>query len=182
MKRISFGVVTAAFCAITATAVAQQPYGATSAKGDDHLTLTGCVVKGDGGYLLTDVSDHNVKSEPKSSFPPPDTSATASLGSSGVGQVLYWFDDEHKLKGHEGQRVEVKGKLKGDLEKSDFEVKRDDGKVKIEAKAHGKKIKATLPEYSSAIGTSGHDKHTDADYMIRKFDIDSVKTISSACR
>jgi hypothetical protein len=179
MKRIRFAL-TAALIALPVGLFAQQPYGAVPAGNDDHLTLTGCVVHGDGGYLLTNVTpaageDDRMR---KSGFTP------ARIGA--ADQVLYWLKNEDKLAGHEGQRVEVEGKLDGDLKKGEMEVERKDGRIEIEAKANGKKVKAVLPESDAAIGTSGtsntEHKKVEREYLMRRFEVKSVKMVTSTCQ
>jgi hypothetical protein len=183
MQRISFAVVLAAFLAISVAAGSQQPYGATPAGQKGHVTITGCVVKGDGGYLLTNVADREGR-DANASGAVPSSSGIAAARTPTLGEVLYWLDDEDKLQGHEGQRVEVKGELEGDVKKGEMEIKRKDGKVEIEAKAGGKKVKAILPDTSPAIGTAGApgDKKVELEYLLRRFDVDSVKMITSTCQ
>lgn len=178
MQRISFSAVVAGFLAISAVVAAQQPPAGMQDTGKKDVTITGCVVKGDGGYLLTNVAE-------TPSFPeaPAPTTGVAPVMPS-AGSVVYWMSDEDKLKGHEGHRVQVSGELKGDVDKAEVEIQRKDGGIQVEAKADGKKVTALLPESSAAVGTAGAvgDKKTEINYLVRKFDVDSVKMIAATCQ
>jgi hypothetical protein len=182
MSRISSAVVAAGFTIFAATLAAQQPYGALPA-GKGEVTVTGCVVRGSGGYLLTNVAEggYDDQATRSSSFPPP---AVVPSETPHLAQVLYWFENDDKLDGHEGQRVQVEGKLEGDLKKGEMEVERKGDRVELEAKAGGKKVKAILPVTEALVGTSGDPgkKKVEMDYMVRRFKVKSVKTITSTCQ
>lgn len=183
MERIRFALMVAGALAIPAAVSAQQPYGAVAADKGDRVTITGCVVRGDGGYLLTNVAEgpYDDKATRTSSFPPP---TVAPAETPQLAQVLYWLKDDDKLEGHEGQRVQVEGKLEGELKKGEMEIERKDGRVEVEAKANGKKVKAVLPESAVPVATTGDSdkKKVELNYLVRRFEVKSVKMATSTCQ
>ena len=172
--KLMFGVALAA--TISAALAAQAPVVPQSA-GDAaqrHITLTGCVVKGDSGYVLADATEQ-VRSEGMGydrTAPDPFRSRT-----------LYWLNDDDDLKGHTGQLVEVSGKTKGRLQKGEIEVDRKKDGVELEFKADGKKVKVMVPDADVAVGTSGLVPNKDNDYniVVLSVDVKSVKKIADTC-
>ena len=172
-----------ALCASGLTAAAQVASApAQQSGGDDKkVTLTGCVVKGDGGYVLTNVYDANAAAAAAAGMPstpqPPRTVMP--------GRVLYWLDDDEDLAQHGGQRVEVKGEIEGDVERGQISAEREGGLIELEFKVDGdKKVTVKVPDVPRTVGTSGTvgDKEVDLHYIVRKVDVDSVKTIASTCQ
>lgn len=149
---------------------------------NDHVTVTGCVVRGDsGGYLLTGTSPLSGNDA--------DWRATSSGSSM---PVLYLLDDLKKddadAATFAGRRVEVTGKLKGDVKKGEMKVDRDDNEVKLEVKADdGKTIKTKLPvdtfdQPYGAVGTAGsvdHDRKFDV--VIRKLEVKKANIVEGSC-
>ncbi len=200
MKRISSLATFGFVCGISVLAAAQQttPAPTTAAAGDDDkVTLTGCVVKGDDGFLLTDAVPPSTTSTTSVSPTAAGVTATARTTTTpGQATMLYWLDGSDDLNAHSGHRVEVTGEIEGDVEAAELTVEREDNGVKISAKSGDRKVIAMLPDMPSAVGTSGtatpgaiadkedkdKDKEVEMDYAVRKLDVKSVKMISATCR
>jgi len=168
-----YGIAVGLAISLSAGLAAQAPV-VPQAAGDSaerQVTLTGCVVKGDKGYVLADASEQLVNDGSRMA-PDPFHSRT-----------LYWLDDDDELKDHVGKRVEVTGKTKGRLEKGEVEVERKDEGTELEFKANGDKVKVIVPD-SGAVGTSGSVPNKDNDYtiVVMNIDVKSVKNIADTCR
>jgi hypothetical protein len=198
MKRISSFATLAFACGISAIAAAQQasaPAAAAAAGTDDKVTLTGCVVKGDDGFLLTDaVAPATTSTTTVSPSPGGVTATTKTTTTPGQATMLYWLDGSDDLNAHSGHRVEVTGEIEGDVDAAELKVERESNGVKISAKSGDRKVTAMLPEVPAAVGTSGagtpgavaedkdKDKEIEIDYNVRKIDVKSVKMISASCK
>ena len=96
---------------------------------------------------------------------------------------VYWLASTKEVKGHVGQRVEIRGT---------YSVDRDYGKtatmkIKPDAKTREQKVilengakKAELNEELKTVGTSG-TRETETVRPYRQLKVDSVKTIASRC-
>ena len=192
MKRISLAASLAFACAITGLSASQQyaPAGAASGPslGDDQkVTLTGCVVKGENGFLLTDaVAASTTSTTTIVPTPAGVTATTTTTTTPGKTTMLYWLDGSDELNAHSGHRVEVTGEVKGDVEPAEIKVERENNAVKITAKSDDRKVSAMLPEVPAAVGTAGamgdKDKKVEMTYGVRKLDVKSVKVIAESCR
>lgn len=151
------------------TPVVPQPAGTAAER---QITLTGCVVKGDSGYVLADAVEQTT-SEGSRTAPDPF-----------VGRTLYWLDDDDDLKDHKNQRVEVTGKVASKLEKGEIEVNRKDEGTELEFKANGKKVSVIVPNAQVAVGTSGTTANKDNDFniVVLNVDVKSVKKIADSCK
>lgn len=172
---LSAGVAALSAAPQVASAPAQQ-------SGDDKrkVTLTGCVVKGDGGYVLTNVSEETTAAAVAAGTP----SSPQPKGTVLPGRVLYWMDDDDDLKDHAGQQVEVRGEIEGDIERGEISAEREGGLIELEFKVDGdKKVTIKVPDVPASVGTSGSvtDKEVDLPYIVRRVDVDDVKTLSSVC-
>ena len=146
-----------------------------------EVTITGCVVKGDGGYVLTNVAEETAAAAVAAGSP----SSAQPAGTVMPGRVLYWLEDDDDLQKHAGQKVEVRGELEGDIGRGKISAEREGGLVELEFKVPGeKKVTVMVPSVPSTVGTSGTigDKERDIAYIVRKIDVDSVKTIMSTCQ
>lgn len=146
------------FALAAATTVAAQT---PSPKGGDKIvpepiTLTGCVAAGteSNTYMLSNV----MRSDKPGSN---DTTA------------FYWLDSPDKLKAHVGHKVEVKGRLDDDVDKT--KVKEKDGKVEVKTE-HTKKVEvpAGTPA-AAAAGTAGTKR---INYKVK---VQSVSHVSPTC-
>jgi hypothetical protein len=184
MKMTSFGVALALSLGISAVSAAPQVASATAQRSSDDkkdVTITGCVVKGDGGYVLTNVAEQTASAAIAGGLP----STPQPAGTVMPGRVLYWMSDDDELAEHAGHKVEVRGELEGEIEKGKISAEREGGLVELEFKVDGdKKVTIKVPDVPPTVGTSGSigDKEVDLHYIVRKIDVDSVKMITSTCR
>jgi hypothetical protein len=182
MKRMSLVAAIALTAGLTAiSATAQSVATATPQQDKKDVTITGCVVKGDGGYVLSDVLPENSAAAAVAGTP----STPQPAGTVMPGRVLYWLHDDEDLADHAGQKVEVRGELEGDIEKGNISAEREGGLIELEFKIEGdKKVTVKVPEVPATIGTSGAvgDREKDFAFVVRKIDVDSVKMISSTCK
>ncbi len=169
-----YGIAAGLAIALSAGLAAQAPVVPQAAgdSADRQVTLTGCVVKGDKGYVLADASEQIVNGGSRMA-PDPFHSRT-----------LYWLDEDGELKEHVGNRVEVTGKTKGKLEKGEVEVERKDEGTQLEFKANGEKVKVIVPDSDAVAGTSGSvpNKGNDYNIVVLNIDVKSVKKIADTCR
>ena len=182
MKRMSLVAAIALFAGVSAiSATAQSVATAAPQQEKKDVTITGCVVKGDGGYVLSDVSPENTAAAATAGTP----STPQPAGTVMPGRVLYWLKDDEDLAEHAGHKVEVSGEIAGDIEKGSISAEREGGLVELEFKIEGdKKVTVMVPDVPAAVGTAGSvgDKERDIAYVVRKIDVDSVKMISASCR
>lgn len=172
-----YGMAVGLVLTMSAALAAQAPV-VPQAAGDSaerQITLTGCVVKGDNGYVLADATEQVADGATRTA-PDPFHSRT-----------LYWLDDDDDLKDHEGQRVEVTGKSKGKLEKGEIEVERKDDGTELEFKVDGKKVTVMVPHAAATanpVGTAGSVANKDNDYniIVLNIDVKNVKKIADSCR
>jgi uncharacterized protein YjdB len=171
-----FGIGAALALAVSSGLIAQAPV-VPQAAGERHISLTGCVVKADKGYVLSDATEQVAKAATAPAYartaPDPFHSRT-----------LYWLDDDDELKDHAGQRVEVSGNATGKLEKGEIEVHREDEGVELEFKVAGKEVKVIVPHAAVVAGTTGSMPNKDNDYniVVMKVDVKSVRKIADTCR
>lgn len=177
MKDMACGALLA--LSLSGYLAAQQP-APVHASNDDQVTLVGCVIKGDGGYVLANAA------EPTWASPGAAASASAPASATTIaGRTFYWLDDDDKIDEHAGRRVEVIGKLEDEIDRGRISVERENGMIEIEFKADGeRKVTVKVPETPSAVGTAGAVADREADYrvVIRKIDVKSVKVVASTCQ
>src|SRR5262245_26579843 len=95
MKRVVLGALLAAGLSAQLAAqvpelIAQEPV-AVSASRDDKVTVVGCVIKGDGGNVLSNFTDSWTQS------PAGAPATTVASASSVAGRTFYWLTDEDDL-------------------------------------------------------------------------------------
>ena len=169
---------TLAAVGLTVPLIAQEPVTVAATR-DDKVTVLGCVIKGDGGYVLANLEDTWVSSSAGSTTP------TITSASNVAGRTFYWLTDDDDLQKYAGQRVEVSGKLDKEIDKGKISVEREDGMIEIEFDAEGeRKVKVKVPEVPTMVGTSGTVSDREKTYRvaIRKIDVKSVKVLASTCR
>lgn len=175
MKNIGFAALLAV--GLSSHLIGQQPV-AVSADKDDKVTLVGCVIKGDGGYVLANAEGWD-------SFSPGAASTTVASASNVAGRTFYWLKDDDDLEKHAGRKVQVVGKLDHEIDQAKIKVEREDGMTKIEFKADGEsKVTIKAPEPIATVGTSGAaaDREKTTRVAIRKIDVKSVKVLASTCQ
>jgi hypothetical protein len=159
-------------------ALALMPAAATAA--DDKVTLSGCLVRGDGDgnpYLLT-----NAPSQPALNSAAAPAVAPGGVGTSGeFATVFYWLDGDDRLKDHVGHRVEIEGDLKGDVNDGEIKMDRKDNWTELTVKADGREMKARVPNQSvtAAPGKSDDQKGS---VRVRRVDVEHIKMMSAACQ
>jgi hypothetical protein len=162
-----------------------------------EVAITGCVVKGDNGYVLSSVGEavtvQTSRTTVGTSGTTTTTTTTTTTPSAAVippsdQRYIYWLDDDDDLlEQHAGQRVEVTGKIEGDIDRGEIEVERENNMIELEIKAKGEKITVKLPDTpatnATATGTSGvvTDRPQDIPFKVRKFDVKNVKMLASSC-
>ncbi|HWI16148.1 MAG TPA: hypothetical protein VNT81_00265 [Vicinamibacterales bacterium] len=183
MKQFSSFAAAAAVALALGTSAAGQATVAVPAAGNDkEITITGCVVKGDGGYILTNVAQLPAQRTGTEPGAPPVAMATTAMAPN----TLFWLDDDEDLEDHAGQHVEVRGEIERDIDRGEIEIEREGGMIEIEIKAKGEKVTVKLPDSHAAqqaVGTTGvvTDKPRELEFVVRKFDVKSVKTLSHTC-
>lgn len=186
-----------AFGLSSSVAAQQAAVGATPVPTgeDNEVTITGCVVKGEnGGYVLSTIGESVTVQTSRTTVGTSGTTTTTTTTTTSptpaippVGQrMIYWLDDDDDLlEKHVGQRVEVKGKIEGDIDRGEIEIERENHMIELEIKAKGEKITVKLPDTAatSAVGTSGKvtDEPQDIPFTVRKLDVKKVKMIASTC-
>ena len=141
------------------------------------IKLTGCLVRGEGGFILI-----NSPFEP--SFDSAKTShiEPTAVGTSGnYADTFYWLDGDRGLGKNVGHQVEVVGYVRN-IKNGDLTVDRKDNWTEMTVKSDGRTMKARVPNSSVvASGGSGHDEHK-ADVIVKRLDVDKVKMTSAGCR
>ena len=186
---------TAMAAGLTVTASGQQAaVGAAEVSRDgDNITLVGCVVKGEGGYVLSGAGPGFVVQTTRTTVGTSGTTTTttttttpaAALPAEGS-RIIYWLDiddDDDELDNHAGRRVELKGKVEGDVDRGEIEIERENNTIELEIKAKGDKITIKLPD-TPAANQSGAvtDRPQDVPFVVRKLDVKSVKRLADTCQ
>ena len=170
MRGRSLASVLAAALALGAVAYA--------AADDKTITLTGCVVKGDGdgaGYLMT-----NSPVEPSFRDATDHTALPGAVGTSGsVANIFYWLDGDRDLKKNVGHQVQIQGHVKGDVKDGEMKVDRKDNWTEMTVKSDGRTMKARVPNASIV---PGKDEDHKMNVLVRKIDVDHVKMLSASCQ
>ena len=168
------------FAAALAVAAAST---AVSAAADEDITLVGCVVKADNGYVLTNVvaTPHVIGTAVATAAPAQPTSAAPI-------RTFYWLEEDDDLEGHAGHRVEVVGELE-DIERGQISVEREEDMIELEFKVDGdKKVTVKVPDTPAAaaavVGTTGTvtDRERDIAVKVKKVDVKSAKVLAQSCQ
>ena len=146
---------------------------------DGHVKLTGCLVKGergDHGYLIT-----NLPSEPSSTSSAGVNVVPGAVGTTGAhSTIFYWLDDDDDLERHVGHRVEIEGRVKGDLKPGEIKLERKDNWTEVTVKSDGRSMKATVPN-ASLFPASTQDKDRKVTALVRRVDVDHVRMVAARC-
>ena len=168
-------VVLAGFLATTITLPMIRAEAAPAPRPDDTgVRLIGCLVKGDDGYLLT-----NLPTEPSTVSPVGASIIPGAVGTAGAySTIFYWLDGNSDLKHHIGHRVEVVGNIKGDPKNADIRFQRYLTWTEMEVKAGGHTLKTLVPTVvpTSYVGIDGR-----VSGVVRKVDVDHVFMLSVGC-
>jgi hypothetical protein len=140
--------------------------------GDTGIRLIGCLVKGDDGYLLT-----NLPSEPLS--PAGASIIPGAVGTTGAySTIFYWLDDNDELKHHVGHRVEVVGSLKGDPKNAEIRLRRYYNWTEMKVKSDGHSMKALVP---AVLPAPYIDVDQKVSAVVRRVDVDHVFMVAVGC-
>jgi hypothetical protein len=176
----------------TATAAQQAAVGAREvARDGDEVTLVGCVVKGEGGFVLSGAGQGFVVETSRTTVGTSGTTTTTTTSPAAAvppagSRIIYWLDiddDDDELENHAGRRVEMKGKVEGDVDRGEIEVERENDMIELEIKAKGEKITIKLPDTPAAPPNAGAvtDRPKDVPFVVRKLDVKSVKRMADTC-
>ena len=160
-------VVLAACLAIPVAAHAQAAQR-NALKGVE-IGVRGCVKPGldAGSVVLDQISE--VARDGKL-LPPPRP---------GLPTAVYSFDNASQLRGHMGEMVEVRGRIK-DIRDDEIEIKpAKDGALVAELPVEGKDVRATLDDVPLPVGTSGRAQSLKS--VVLRMDVDSVTQVSRTC-
>ena len=189
-----------------------------------EMTLTGCVVKGEGGYVLASGGQTLSVQTMTTTAGTTSTPTAASINKTATtaaptARIFYWLQNDEAIKDYAGQVVELKGRTTGDLSAGEVEVEIEQGMVELEFKVDGRQVTVKVPsaEANAAIaGTSGMvtsapvgttktsadrpvgtssttidakratgvtpvDKPEDVAFVVRKVNVQSVKTLAPTC-
>jgi len=164
MGAIGSAALMAGLLTVTQTAVAA-----------DSEKITGCPVKGDGGYLIV-----NPPMAPVSTATQRQPAEPGTVGTAGVyANVFYWLDNDDSLKPHIGHRVEVEGEIEGDVKPGEVEIDRKDQWTEIEIESDGREMKAQVPNASVVAGPNADKK---IDVLVKRVDVEKVRMLDAACR
>jgi len=168
-------VVLAGFLASTITLPTIRAEAAPALRPDDTgIRLVGCLVKGDDGYLLT-----NLPSASSTGSPVAASGIPGAVGTAGVySTVVYWLSGNDDLKHHIGHRVEVVGNIKGDPKNADIRFQRYLTWTEMEVKAGGHTLKTMVP---SVVPASYAGLDTTVSAVVRKVDVDHVFMLAVGC-
>lgn len=141
----------------------------------DSEKITGCLVKGEGGYLLV-----NPPMAASSATGTQRPAEPGNVGTAGVfANVFYWLDNDDSLKPHIGHRVEVEGEIEGDVKAGEIEIDRKDQWTEIEIESDGREMKAQVPNASVVAGPNADKK---IDVLVKRVDVEKVRMLDAACR
>ena len=176
----SLRIVLAGLIACTiAVATVQADFASPFRFDDKSIKLTGCLVKGegDGGYLVT-----NLPSEPASTASATAIVPSAVGTSGGSAPMFYWLDDNHDLERHVGHRVEIDGRLKGDLKEGEIKLERRNNWTDVTVKSDGRSMKAVVPN-ASMFPASPRDERSNRKVaaIVRKVDVEHVRMLAARC-
>lgn len=148
----------------------------TAQLGAEGIKLSGCLVQGNDGYLLT-----NTAGDPAWTKESDAKVAPSTVGTTGkFATVFYWLDGNGDLKKHVGHHVEVEGDLKGSLKEGEIKSDRKDDWTELEVSSDGHKMKARVPNASIVAGPDG-DKEKKADILVRRVAVEHVKMLGASC-
>jgi hypothetical protein len=214
----------AAFLVASTVGVSAQQATTPVVPEGTEMTLTGCVVKGDGGYVLS-TGGQSLSVQTMATTAGTKTNPTAAsinqaaLATVPAACIFYWLQNDDAIKDFAGQVVELKGTTTGDLSRGEIEVEIEQGMVELEFKVDGRQVIVKVPsaEANTAVaGTSGMvtsapvgktktsadrpvgtssttidakratgvtplDKPEDVAFVVRKVNVQSVKSLAPTC-
>ena len=156
-----------------------EPTAVTAGRAaDKRVTLSGCLVRGEGddaGYLLA-----NPPTEPWLQSSGKQV-APSVLGTSGdYATIFYWLDGDDDLRQHIGHKVEVEGDLRDDVKDGEITTERKENWTELIVKADGRTLKAKVPN-TSIFPASSRDKERKSDILVRRVDVERVRMLGATC-
>ena len=173
--RVLASLTLTAGLALTTTAAVP---GAAASPRDKSITLSGCLIRGEGdgaGYLLI-----------SHAFDPATTGSSGAavtpgtIGTTGdFANLFYWLDGNGDLKKHVGHRVEIEGDVKGDVKDGEMKIDRKDAWTELTVKSGGRTMHARVPQASIV---AGPDPQRKMDVLVRKVDVGHVRMLAADCQ
>jgi hypothetical protein len=202
MKLIGCGVAFA--LAISTVAIAQQGTAQSKAQKSGEgkqVNLTGCVVKGDNGYVLTRAT--NTGSGAMGSGATGSGAAGAGATGSGAmgagsrgagGHTYYALGNDAAVAQHAGERVEIVAEIASDVPPDQIAIRRVPEGMALEFGVGPEKIAVVVPD--TPVGTSGAATGTSGstgtmkpmtdrekrDVHVKNVDVKSVKQVAGDCK
>lgn len=180
IRRFTFrAAISGVVVCVLGLAISTAPEARPLAAAGDDITLTGCLIRGEGdgaGYLLA-----NAPGDPawlKSDDRKVEPSSVGTTGS--FTTIFYWLEGSEDLRAHIGHRVQVEGDLVGDVKEGEIKTDRKDRWTEVTVSADGRKMKARVPHASVFPGT-GRDQDRKTDVLVRRVLVEHVKMQSAAC-
>ena len=168
-------IISLLFCSVF---VAERVAANASRAADKRVTLSGCLIRGEGdgaGYLLA-----NPPTEPSLNSPGKQVTPSV-LGTSGeYATIFYWLDGHDDLKQHVGHKVEVEGDLRDDVKDGEIRTERKENWTEVTVKADGKTMKAQVPN-TSMFPASNRDRERKSDILVRRVDVERVRMLGATC-
>jgi hypothetical protein len=160
-----------------AVALAVSASSSLAADDDKLVTLSGCLIHGDNGYLMT-----NIPGEPAYQRADAGKIEPGPVGTSGSGAtIFYWLDDDHDLAKHVGHQVEVQGELKGDVKPGEIKIDRKAKWTSVEIKSQGRTLKADVPESLFVVSRRGVTDDDKVNILVRRVDPKHVRMLGATC-
>jgi hypothetical protein len=161
-----------------AVAAAIGLVGVAAFAADHDVTLTGCVVRGEGhGFLLT-----NVPGEAAFERARADKIEPGVVGTSGASQTtFYWLEDDKDLAKEAGHRVELSGEIEGDVKPGEIKIDRKDRWTEVEIKSEGRTLKAQVPQSLFVVSDATSHPDQKVDVLVRRVEPKHVKMLAASC-
>lgn len=131
----------------------------------DPIAIMGCLIRADeGGFLVVELG----RSIPRD----------GAVGTSGrASTVLYWVDDDAmELFDHVGHRVEMTGRVVGDVDQNAVNVTPREPWTEIAFRSGSKTVRARLPRAAQPADEAP------ADPSVRKFQRETMRLAGLSCR
>ncbi len=145
----------------------------------DTVTLTGCLVRGEGdgaGYMLS-----NAPGEPAWQRSADQRIEPTSVGTSGgFESIFYWLDGDDDLKKHVGHTVRITGEPDDELDDAQIEVNRKKEWTEVVVKSDGRTMKAQVPN-ASVSTAPGQDGDSKTRVLVRRVDVEKIEMLSATC-
>jgi hypothetical protein len=118
---------------------------------DESVKLSGCVIKGLNGYVLTNVPRDETAGNAEA-----ETIEPGPVGTSGTdAAVFYWLVDDTERERQVGHQVEIEGEWQGAARTGEMKIQRQANWTDIEVESDGQTFRARLPESLFALSPPG---------------------------